>query len=438
MSPSFWLPSQVHHWVRQVQALDLEALARSTGFQQRAQRQIALEDLVFGLLALAAATRLSCERVAASVARRAHRRYSKQALHKRLNATVLRFLMAVFLGSFRPALREITRHSLFAPFRRVLLHDSTTVALPRRYAPQFPGSANQRHTFSQLKIQLVADLLQGSLAQVTVSPFTRNDQRAAADILPLLQPGDLVIRDLGYFVLSVFRAIAQRHAFFLSRYRHEVTLLDPATQRPLSLARQLKKYGAFDAPVLLGATAQVPVRLVALPVPDAVANQRRRRLRHNRDQALHPSSQHLFLLGWNLFVTNVGPDLWPAAAFPILYRLRWRIETLFKAWKSHLHLTQLSTHCLPMIYLSLMTKLIFCAFLYRTCQALELSSSTPRHASLLRTAQILSGLALCFEAAVLRLSPPLLLARLLQQHAFYEIRRDRRNFQENLSSILSP
>jgi hypothetical protein len=416
----------------------LEVLARSTGFQKRAQRKIDLEDLVLGLLALVAGGRLSCERVAASVARRAQQTYSKQALHKRLNATVLRFLMAVFLGSFQPALREITRQGLFAPFRRVLLHDSTTVALPLRYAPQFPGSTNQHHALSQLKIQVVADLLQGSIQQVAVSAFTRNDQRASADILPLLEPGDLVIRDLGYFVLSVFRDIAQRQAFFLSRYRHEVTLLDAATHRPLPLARQLKKYGSFDAPVLLGAQAQIPVRLVALPVPDAVANQRRRRLRHNRDQALHPSPEHLFLLGWNIFVTNVPAHLWPAAAFPILYRFRWRIETLFKAWKSHLRLTHLSTQCLRMIYLSVMTKLIFCAFLYRTCQALELSSPAPRHASLLRTAQILSGLALCFEATVLKLSPQHLLALLLQQHAFYEPRLDRSNFQQNLASILSP
>jgi hypothetical protein len=418
--------------------MDLEALARSTGFQIRRQRKIDLGDLVLGILALVAAGRLSFERVAASVARCAQQRYSKQALHKRLKATVLRFLMAVFIRSVQPALGEITRQGLFAPFRRVLLHDSTTVRLPQRYARDFPGSANQHRAFSQLKIQVVADLLEGHLQQVALSGFTRNDQRASADILPLLEPGDLVIRDLGYFVLSVFHEIAQRQAFFLSRYRHEVTLLDPATHRPIRLAQQLKKYGSFDGPVLLGEKAQVPVRLVARAVPTAVANQRRRLLRRNRDTTLHPSREHLCLLGWNIFVTNVAADLWPPEVFPALYRFRWRIETLFKAWKSHLRLTQLSTQCLSMIHLSVMTKLIFCAFLYRTCQALELSSPAHRHASLLRTAHILSGLALCFEAAVLGLPPQLLLSQLLLQHAFYESRLDRCNFQQNLASVLSP
>ena len=430
---------QVQQWIGAVEAMDIEPLARATGFQKRSQRKIHIRDVVLGVMAVAATGRLSFERVAASIARRARQRYSKQAFHKRLDASVSGFLVAVFGRCLQPSLREAVAHGLFASFARVLLHDSTTITLPARCAGHFPGSANQRRRFSQLKIQVVCDLLRARVEQLSLSGFTRNDQRAAPDILALLRPGDLIIRDLGYFVLSVFSAIIACRAFFLSRYRYGVVVLDPRTQRPIPLAKVLNKQGFFDAPVWLGEQARVPVRLVAVAVPDQVANERRRKLRQNRDQTLNPSKEHFYLLGWNLFVTNVSSQVWPAKQLPIIYRLRWRIETVFKAWKSYLALTELNDRCLAMIHLSVMTKLIFCAFVYRTCQHLELTRGTPAcHVSILRLAKILAAMALSLEAAFVKLTPQRLLAQLIDQHAFYEQRFDRLNFQNYVLAAQSP
>jgi hypothetical protein len=321
----------------------------------------------------------------------------------------------------------------------VLLHDSTTISLPTRYAEHFPGSTNHRKTFSQLKIQVVCDLLRASVEQLSLSGFTRNDQSAAPDILTMVRPGDLIIRDLGYFVLSVFANIIACKAFFLSRYRYGTAVVDPTTQRPIHLGKVLKKYGCFDAQVWLGEKARVPVRLVAVAVPDAVANQRRRKLRQNRDSNLNPGKEHFYLLGWNIFVTNVDSQVWPAKQLPIIYRLRWRIETLFKAWKSYLALTELSDRCLAMIYLSVMTKLIFCAFVFRSCHNIEVSLDTPsRHVSILRVANILAPLALYIEAAFVNLTPQHLLTQLIDKHAFYEQRSDRLNFHDCIVAIQFP
>jgi hypothetical protein len=430
---------QAGTWIGEIEAMDVEAVARSTGFQQRSQRKIAIRDLALGVMAVGATGRLSFERVAMSVARRARQPYSKQALHKRLDPAVSAFLLALFARCLQPAVREARTRGLFASFRRVLLHDSSTLRLPSRFAKHFPGSANQRKAFSQLKIQVVCDLLNDQVEHLSLSGFTRNDQRASPDILAFLRPGDLVIRDLGYFVLPVFAAIIERGAFFLSRYQHGRVLLDPCTQRPIPLGEVLKKQGFFDAHVLLGAEARVPVRVVAVPVPDAVANLRRRKLRQNRDQSLNPSKEHFFLLGWNIFITNVGAEIWPAQQLPIIYGLRWRIETLFKAWKSYLALTELNTRCLAMIHLSVVTKLLFCAFVYRTCRPIEITLGTAgRRVSLLRVAHILSALALCLEAAFVKLTPERLLVQLLDRHGFYERRPDRRSFPDMLHAVLSP
>lgn len=425
--------------IREIEAMDLEALARATGFQKRTQRKIDIRDLALGVLAVVAAGRLSFERVAASIARRARRSYSKQALHKRMGASACGFLLEVFGRCLQPAMREAAHRGLFAPFRRVLIHDSTTLALPPRYAADFPGSTNQHGTFSQVKIQVVCNLLQGRLEQTSFSGFTRNDQRAAPDILPLLRPGDLVIRDLGYFVLSVFAAIIQSGAFFLSRYHHQLNVFDPRTKRQIPLAKILRKQGFLDQSVCLGERARLPVRLVALPVPAAVANQRRRQLRQNRDRHLNPGQVHFFLLGWNIFITNVTPDVWPMRDLPVLYRLRWRIETLFKAWKSHLALNELSDQCLAMIYLSVVAKLIFFALAYRTYHHLETALAGPgRHISFLRLAQLLSASSIRLEAAFVRLSPQRLLAQLIERHAFYEPRPDRPHFQNLLLAVQNP
>lgn len=429
---------QVDKWIEEIEAMDIESLARTTGFQQRSQRKIQIMDLVLGILAVASAGRLSFERVATSIGRRAGKRYSKQALHKRLGPAVSDFLLAVFGRCMQHSMHEPLERGLFASFKRVLLHDSSVIALPLRFAKDFPGSANRRKSFAQLKIQVVCDLLTARVEQLSLSGFIRNDQRAAPDILQILKAGDLVIRDLGYFVFAVFAAIIERGAFFLSRYRYGTIVLDPRTQKPIPLAKVLKRQGFFDANVLLGVKDRLPVRLVAVSVPDEVANHRRRNLRRNRDHSLNPSQEHFYLLGWNIFLTNVPAQVWPAKQLPVIYRFRWRIETLFKAWKSHLALTELSDRCLSMIHLSIMTKLVFCAFVYRTCHHIEIvQGRVARHVSILRIASILSDVSLCLEAAFVKLTPKKLLAQLLDKHAFYEHRRDRRHFQDRMLAAMS-
>ena len=432
------IEKQVATWSREIESMDLESLARDrAGFQIRTQRKIALHHFVSGILAVAAAGALSCERLAGAIANKSRQRYSKQAFHERLGNPLITFLLAVFCRCFLPSCRESSTRGLLAPFHRVLIQDSSTLPLPDRLAKAFPGSSNQRKGFAMAKIQVVCDLLNSRVAQLSISGFTRNDQAASADILDILQPGDLVIRDLGYFALHVLQKISLAGAFFLSRFRHGVTLLDPATLKPIPLLKHLRKHGSFDALVLLGQSERVPVRLVALPVPSSVANSRRRQLRKNRDKRLNPSKEHFALLGWNIFVTNVPCALWPTRHIPSLYRLRWRIETLFKAWKSSLRLRELSTQTPDMLELHLVTKLIFCAFAYRTCMHIELVDHQDRPASILRVCRILSSVAIYYEAAILGLRIPQLLALLIERHAFYESRSDRSSFPSVLQSIFN-
>src|SRR2546422_4094099 len=189
----------------------------------------------------------------------------------------------------------------------------------------------------------------------------------------------------------------------------DVKFYDPRTGQELNLPAELRRQGYFDRQVLLG-SQKVGVRLVAVPVPEAVANERRRKAKQNRDQRCHPNAQRLFLLGWNLLITNVPRSIWPAKVVAAIYRMRWRIEMIFKAWKSHLGLRHFRCRSAKVLRLSVMTKLLFCVLVYRSCQSLELlCGRADHHVSLQRLARIMGACACMVEALLLRISPEQLL-----------------------------
>ena len=325
-----------------LRALDVEAIARRSGFLRRRPRKVPMADLATALVAAGSEAVLSLERVAHWIGLAARTTYSKQALHKRLRPQIEPFLAELSSALFASFLNPLRTRGWLASFKRVLLHDSTTHSLPKHLAQAFPGPRNARNkTAATLKIQCVADLLQGALLHLSLSGFTRNDQAASADILSLARAGDLILRDLGYFSLAVLQRLQNLGAFFLTRWRRDLSLRDPDTGRVLELARCLRQRGGVDGLVWVG-EKRLPLRLVALALPEEVANLRRHRAKTNRDRRLKPSKESLFLMGWNIYLTNVPPTVWPASVVARIYGLRWRVETIFKAWKSHLGLRELN------------------------------------------------------------------------------------------------
>ena len=364
--------------------------------------------------------------------------YSKQAFHKRLRPEIEPFLGQLAVALFGSFLLPLRTGGWLTPFKRVLLHDSTAQPLPDHLASIFAGARNGRNKAkATLKIQCVADLLQGAILQLSLSGFTRNDQAAAADILALVQPGDLILRDLGYFSLEVLARLESAAAFFLTRWRRDLTLHDARTGQTLNLARHLRRYGRFDKVVLVG-EQRLAMRLVALAVPQEVANLRRHRARTNRDLRLNPSKQSRFLMGWNIFLTNVKATVWPASVLAKIYRLRWRVEIIFKAWKSYLGLRQLNCRTADLLRLSVLSKLLFCALLVGCCVRLEALCSTPCHVSLLRLARLFGQSSLALGAGLLQITAEGCFQLSLRRYLFYEIRPDRTNFHQYLLWANSP
>ncbi len=92
-----------------------------------------------------------------------------------------------------------------------MVQDSTSEGLPKHLAALFPGAGNQHgQDYATLKIQWISDLKNSAVEHVSISGFTRNDQAASPDILDVARPGDLVLRDLGYFVPVVLAKLVKR------------------------------------------------------------------------------------------------------------------------------------------------------------------------------------------------------------------------------------
>jgi hypothetical protein len=204
----------------------LAAIARQTGSIQR-QRKIEPMALLGALCLLTLHNCCSFRMAAMFTGLLGGCVLSKQALAKRINQTWVDFLCSTLgLVLSKTALLKETK-GIFGSFKRVILQDSTKLALPDKLASHFPGSRNQtQKQNAMISVQTLYDLLSERYLHFNITPFTYNDQRAARNIVEIATPGDLIIRDLGYFVLKVFRAIIGKGAYFLSRYHHGADLVD--------------------------------------------------------------------------------------------------------------------------------------------------------------------------------------------------------------------
>jgi len=311
---------------------------------------------------------------------------SKQAVAKRIGKSWVEFLKQMLALLLCRRFETPSTQSLFSAFTRALLHDSSALPLPDELAPYYPGAGNQYGHNAQAKIQAILDIKSRSYVYFSLTPFTRNDQTAASDVLGLLQPGDLIIRDLGYFALKVLARISCGGSFFISRFPCRCSLYDADGASDLPCL--LRKEGRLDRWVRVGCSEKLAVRLVAIPVPPQIAEKRRRALRQRRDRRFNPSKDHLFLLGWSIFVTNVAEEVWSADQIAEIYGLRWGIEIVFKAWKSHFGITCYSRSASlcqieSLIYTRLILILLFHATIYNPLRT-QIDRDFARKLSLLK------------------------------------------------------
>lgn len=321
-------------------SLNLAGLAEESGWSAKSRKATALG----WCLALCQA----CDHSAPSLRVAAHimglvnaLTITRQAMHVRLRLGGAALLKGALEAAIAAKAR-LSQGPRLGAFARVLIQDSTVIALSKPLARHYPGASNQLGGSAAVKIQAVYDMAGNSFAHLALGAFTRNDQAAALDVAGLVGKDDLVLRDLGYFTLKSLGLIASKQAYFLSRYRSDLNLYDPDTGAEIDLLGLLRERGELDAQVLAGAEARLPARVIAVPLREEVANRRRQKAKSNRDRRLKPDKRSLELMGWQIMLTNCEQERLPREKARELYAMRWRIETIFKSWKSGLGMHRLS------------------------------------------------------------------------------------------------
>ena len=221
----------------------------------------------------------------------------------------------------------------FRNYLRVLVQDSTVIQLPSHLFEDYSGVANAHASACNARIQATYNLLDHRLLGFAIDPYSKNDLTAAPDLI--LQKGDLSLRDRGYFLADEIQRHQDVGADCIYRHRTGSIYLNPQTGNPIDLLALLKKQDTLDLEVLLNNEARTRVRLVTAPVDAETANRRRQKAKRET-HGHHPSAAVLALMDWTIFITTIPATLASFKEILALYGLRWRIEVIFKAWKSHM------------------------------------------------------------------------------------------------------
>lgn len=326
-------------------SLQIDSLARSTGFYQRKERKINPRLLLISFFMIALKGKNSFQSWAIQLSILLRQTVSKTALWKRMSTEQVSFLKELlksFLAKqYSLVKKKLETQGLFQAFNNVFLHDSTTIHLPDHLHAYFPGNYSRGKLKAVARIQTFYNIKKNIYCFFKLTSFICNDQSAAYSVIPLLNQGDLLIRDLGYFVLGAFADMIKKGVYFLSRLRYNTGLFEVDSGNKINLLSFVKKNSIVDKKILLGNKYKLLVRLVAIKLPDSIANERRRKAKIDRDKRLNHSKEYMELLGWNIFITNVGNDIWNAQQVTRAYCTRWGVEILFKCWKSNFNIASL-------------------------------------------------------------------------------------------------
>jgi len=287
---------------------------------------------------------------------------SKQAMWKKVNQACVMFFQRILAHVIKHKVSDINTDELKScgKYKRIIVQDSTIIKIPLSLFDIFSGVSNAHKAVCNARLQGVYDLLSGEFIYFSIDPYSKNDLLAAPELDIL--PGDLVLRDRGYYINDEMERHIQTGADCIYRYKHKTTFLDLQTKKPIDLTDLLQKKGKLDMLVCLNNKKRTTVRVVATPVSQEVANTRKMKAK-KESKGHNPSQSVLKLMEWTIFITNISPEEADFDKLLNIYRLRWRIEIIYKIWKSHMafaKLHQVSYNQLQVILMARLIMIVIC------------------------------------------------------------------------------
>lgn len=343
--------------------------AFETGMIKR-KRLLTADDILFAFCNESTEGTVSYNDLASKMEDEAGVEVCRQAIWKKVTEPCKMFfekvLGLVMVSKIDKGKIEVLRIS--GQYKRLIVQDSTIIKLPARLFEIFSGVSNGHSQVCNARIQGVYDLLSERFISFSIDPYSKNDLKAAPETK--LEEGDLVLRDRGYLINDEIQRHIDNGADCIYRYKFGMLLLDPVTKKPIDILSKLKKSNKLDIEVLLNNKSKTKVRLSAVLVKEEIANIRR--MKAKKENKNKPTKVYLELLSWSVFITTIPIEQADFIELYSLYEYRWRIEIIFKNWKSNMEFSKI--HNVSKIQLSVLLLarfimiVIFNQHIFRTCR----------------------------------------------------------------------
>lgn len=343
---------------------DLDSIARKSGLILRRSLKFSASGFLLALLRSVTKGDASLSHLAMQLGTLQSGAMSRQGMHKRFSPASTSFLLGVYQRLLKEKSRGAFEGLENAPFKRVLVEDSTIISMAKSNAGHFPNNGNGRTATAGCKCLLLTDLLSGDVLSSDLHNARDSDQALGREILDHCRQGDLIVRDMGFFNLDALHVIEAREAFWISRLPASVSLV---TREGIELRDLLRntRGNRIDIAVHIGRNARgrVPCRLVATRLGHADTEKHRRmRNREARKRGATASKEGLLRDGWRLLVTNLPPGAISAKRLNGIYALRWSIEIQFRSLKQSCQISRALTHKSDFFHLE---ALVLTALLYQ-------------------------------------------------------------------------
>jgi len=411
----------------------INKIARSNGYIQRKSFAICPKSLIVGFMLMVSKQRNTYTDWATEIGLIEGRSFSKQALNERMQPQTEKFVKQVVEQTIskhacmkpNPKTNGVLRH-----FGNVMIDDSTTLSLPEALAGTFPGNVSKGVKKAQAKIHAMYNMTENNFAFLSVHSFSNNDQGLSANVIPYLKEGDLCLRDLGFTTLEVISEFVDKGIYLIARKSYKTQVYDVDTKKELNILNELRRKKFIDKQVLIGKKKKIKLRLIALAIPEEQATVRRRKAKADRDRRLNHSADYYELLGYSIYITNITTSQCNAEEIFQLYRLRWRIEIIFKSWKSCFSIEKIIHHqctnpirvkCI--IYLMLLYIYLFHVVWWKYCEDKIKTGSEQVELSILKLANFFKN---NFNQIITNKSDRQIITQILT-HCCYDKRNDRLN-----------
>jgi hypothetical protein len=185
-----------------IDADQIENIATDSGFRMR-KGLVGPADILYAICCQSTHGTVSFNDLAAKIDAETSVSVSRQAIAKKTGkescVNFLKKILALVIIK-RIGKQEVDSLRQARKFKRVLVQDSTIIGLPARLFGFFSGVSNAHTSVCNCRIQCVYDLLSESFIYFTIDPYTKNDLKAAPELI--IEKNDLVIRDRGYLMVS--------------------------------------------------------------------------------------------------------------------------------------------------------------------------------------------------------------------------------------------